>query len=425
MKNFPHQYNDFTKLRQTLATIADLTKAGVDVGDDGLLGYELARQGIYTFRVSRLSLRDRIALERTKPTGSQGPRTAAREMRRTLRYLGWLGAGWEVTPDGSAFLETAAASEEERAAWQRALLDLALEDGGDVSHPIRILLRLVGDHQIVARHGMELALEARDDSDAEYQRINTLMGLSEAQRIRRLRATEYQVANAVKILPAFAEQANLIHRSTGSAPYTLTEAGRSALGEGFTSRPVELRPAVRSTLSLRVAGAPRRVPDRRVRRGDVTRPIVGDPEGWASLSHEEQIAATRLRFERTARHQDLVRQLIELLDAEGVELYVDTSSYDLLHVPAEPQPITILEIKTLEADELTQTRLAVGQLFSYEHLNVRPRWEGRDIRRAVVFERPVIEELSSFLDAVAIAAFALARGTLTPLNATARESGVL
>lgn len=420
MKNFPHQYNDFTKLRATLETIRDLNEAGEDVGDDGVLGYELARRGIYTFSGPNLPLEQLIAQAQAKPPGSQGPRTAAREMRRTLRYLGWLDADWGVTNEGSAFLETATGTGEWLAEWQRALLNLALGDDGNVSHPVRILLRLVADNEIIERHGAELALEARDDSDAEYQRINALVGLSEGERIRRLGTTEYQVANARKILPSFAEQANLIERTSRGAPYTLSEAGRAALGEGFTARPVEIRRTAPAERRRRVAGAPRRV-----RARDVARPAAGDPEGWTSLSREEQIAATRLRFERTTRHQDLVRALAGLLEAEGVELYEDSSSYDVLHVPPASAPITIFEVKTLEADELTQTRLAVGQLLSYEYLNVRPRWEGRDVQRAVVYERPVDEELMSFLDSIGIAAFALVDGGLSPQNGHARDSGLV
>src|SRR5919197_36850 len=119
MKNFPHQYNDFAKLRATLETIRDLNEQGADVGDEG-----------------------------------------------------------------------------------------------ELSHPIRILLRLVADNEIVERQGAELALEARDDTHAEYRRISALVGLPEAERITQLGTTEYQFANARKILPAFAEQGTLKHRTS-------------------------------------------------------------------------------------------------------------------------------------------------------------------------------------------------------------------
>ena len=409
MKNFPHQYSDFGKLRSTLAAIRDLNADGADVADDAVLGYELARRGIYTFTGTAMPLEQRIALEQRKPPGSQGPRTAAREMRRTLRHLGWLDVGAELTPAGTRYLSTAAAGEDERAEWQRALLDLTLEDAeGNVSHPVRILLRLVSEFELVERRGSELALEARDDSEQEYRRIASLMQLGDAERERRVPATGYQIANARKILPRFAEQAGLIHRRSATALYTLTEAGRAALGEGFDGRPIDLPPRP-------FRGRPSRG-SRRVRAGTVARPVEGDPERWAALSREEQIAATRLRFERTARHQDLLAALVGLVDGEGIELYEDASSFDLLRVSAPPAPLTIYEVKTLEVDDLTQTRLAVGQLLSYEHLNVRPRWPGREVERAVVYERPVGGELTAFLGEIGIAAFALVDGELVRLS---------
>ncbi len=416
MKNFPHQYGDFLKLRGTLATIRDLNGRSLNVGDDGVLGYELTRRGINTLREHpELPLEERISRIQRRPPGNQGPRTAARELRRTLRYLGWLDDMWRLTGRGEAFLATDDAPGQ-LAEWQRALIDLAVEDeDGNVSHPVRVLLRLVGDHEIVQRQGAELALEAVDDSDREYQRISLLVGLSEVSRITAIGSTAPQVRNARKILPKLAEQANLIHRTFGGAPYTLTDEGRAALGEGYTARPIELerdrRPAAPRR---RTRGAPRTARSDRIRRD-----AAGDPEGWATLSREEQIAATRLRFERTRRHQDVVAALLELLEEDGVELFEDSASFDLLRVPGEPALLRLYEVKTLETDDLTQTRLAIGQLLSYEHLNVRPRYPDRDVERAVVYERAVDEELCALLDVLEIGAYAIGEGLLQSLNETA------
>jgi hypothetical protein len=418
VKNFPHQYNQFPKLRATLETVAELHGRSDDVTDDGVLGYALARRGIYTFRDDTRPLEQLIASERLKDSSNQGPRTAARDLLRTLRYLGWIGTDGSLTEQGTAILATATGSPEEQAEWQRALLELTLSADGHVSHPIRILLRLVRDHSIVERQGAELALEARDDSDEEYQRISALIRLPERERTERMGSTAYQVANARKIIPSFAEQANLIRRADRGSPYVLTETGSAALGEGYTSRPVELRPETRTTRTRRVRGVPRRV-----RRGDIARPSGGTGEGWSSLSHEEQIAATRLRFERTERHQDLVASLLELLEEDGVQLFEDGSSFDLLRVPGEPAAVRIYEVKTLETDDLTQTRLAIGQLLSYEHLNVRPRYPDRGVELAAVYERAVDEELLALLDAIGIAAYALSDGVLEALNDTARRFG--
>ena len=50
MKNFPHQYNQLSKLRGTLAAVLDLNAAGESANNDGVLGFELARRQIYGFR---------------------------------------------------------------------------------------------------------------------------------------------------------------------------------------------------------------------------------------------------------------------------------------------------------------------------------------------------------------------------------------
>ena len=143
-------------------------------------------------------------------------------------------------------------------------------------------------------------------------------------------------------------------------PYRLTEAGRAALGEGFAAWPVALRDEVRARRARRARGAPRAA-----QADQIGRLAAADPEAWQSLSHEEQIAATRLRFERTVRHQRLVAQLLQLLQRYESECFEDSASFDLLWVPSARAPITLFEVKTLESDELTQTRLAVGQLLSY------------------------------------------------------------
>jgi hypothetical protein len=174
----------------------------------------------------------------------------------------------------------------------------------------------------------------------------------------------------------------------------------------------EQRPVERGR---RLRGAPRTARADRIRRD-----AAGDPEGWATLSREEQIAATRLRFERTRRHQNVVATLLELLEEDGVELLEDGASFDLLRVANEPAALRIYEVKTLESDDLTQTRLAIGQLLSYEHLNVRPRYPGRDVELAVVYERPVDDELCALLNALHIGAYALVDDVLVPLNDVAR-----
>ena len=170
MKNFPHQYNDLRKLRATLETVHALNEAGQDAEDDGVLGYALARGRVYGFRgldysgtASSVEARveDRIADDEKKPTGKQGARTAAREMRRTLRYLGWLeDDGTDLTPAGDALLDTAEGSDEEQILMQQAIASIAVADrDGHISHPVQVLLRLIDEVEL----DLERARSIRDE----------------------------------------------------------------------------------------------------------------------------------------------------------------------------------------------------------------------------------------------------------------------
>jgi len=252
VKNFPHQYNDLRKLRATLETVRALNEAGRDTQDDGVLGYELARRRIYGFRgldytgdaaTVDARLEARIAEEEQKPTGQQGARTAAREMRRTLRYLGWLEEnGADLTSAGEALLDTPEGSDEERGLMQQAIASIAVADrDGRISHPVQVLLKLIDEVDFYSRSGMELALEAADDSVGEFRRIADLAELDEEARVTELKAlgwTTSQLANAVKILPAFAEQSGLM-TVDGTGRYILTDAGRRALGRAVVTTPPE------------------------------------------------------------------------------------------------------------------------------------------------------------------------------------------
>src|SRR4051794_8974784 len=92
MKNIPHQINDLPKLHATLRVFAELGARGADLSDDGIVGKEMARQGVYTFRDKNLSVDAALAIEARKPRGSQGTRTFARDLRRLFMLLNFIAA---------------------------------------------------------------------------------------------------------------------------------------------------------------------------------------------------------------------------------------------------------------------------------------------------------------------------------------------
>ena len=94
MRNFPHQVNRITKIRGALQAARELISAGEDFGNDGTFGYSVVRAGVYPFRglhnPTPHELELAIQLEQQKPASNQGPRTFARDLRRTLALLGFL-----------------------------------------------------------------------------------------------------------------------------------------------------------------------------------------------------------------------------------------------------------------------------------------------------------------------------------------------
>ena len=137
---------------------------------------------------------------------------------------------------------------------------------------------------------------------------------------RGLDGVNTELANAVKILPAFAIQSDLMTQD-GSGRFILTEAGRRAIGRAvITTRPVRptsRRPARRRTTSI-ATNDPRQV-------GRSRRLLATDRR---ALTPEAQAIAAELLYERTERHQALVRAVAARC-GRG-EFYEDAAAYDLL-----------------------------------------------------------------------------------------------
>lgn len=424
MKNFPHQYNDLTKLRATLDTERELRERGHDSTDDSVLGYELAWRGIYGFRgldyrgddeTVKHRIRERIDFELSKPRGSQGARTAAREMRRTLQYLGWLGdSGTDLTPAGEALLATQEGSDDERILMQQAIGGIAVEDqDGRVSHPVQILLRLIEEVPLDSRRGMEVVLEAVDDSVAEFRRVAAIAALDETARVDALKSLGWkrsQLDNAVKILPSFAMQSDLM-AVDGAGRFILTDAGRRAIGRAVTSTRVT-QPGTRSST--------RRSPARRAtasattdpaRVGRSRAPLDGDRR---ALSAEEQAMAAQLLYERTERHQALVREIAGRTQ-QGT-FYEDAASYDLLIDQGARTDLVLVEVKTIAGDAGIQIRHAVGQLLYYRYFFAAPAFPGRGVRALIVVDDAVPGELAEFLQENSIGAIVHIDGEFRALN---------
>jgi len=404
MKNFPNQASDFARLRATLVTISELVAAGSNVADDDLLGYELAKRRQYTFRGFDYSgsgidkrLAERIAEEKEKPGASQGARTNAREMRRTLRALGWIDGVGDLTSTGLAILETQPGSLDERAQLASSMWNIRITDNDGTSHPVQILLKLLDEAPARRRDGLELVLEAEDDSTAEWERVRALYAFSRETRRQLLHAkgvTDNQIANAVKIFPALARTAGLVVEDR-TGRMTLSPDGK-ALVELPQPNPAEVIEAG-AERSRRSTFTHRRVTQNTIasRTGDVERKF---------LDEDDQKRAAELLAERTTRHQDLVRATAKLVKRPG-EIYEDPASFDLLFVPDdESVPLVLFEMKTLSDDVNIQVRNAVGQLSYYHYFNVSPHWPERTIIEVAVVDHRLPSRLTKYLASEEVAA---------------------
>ncbi len=399
MKNFPHQYSELSRFRGTLEILSDLRAGAQNVLDNGVLGYELARAGVYKFRGDVPDLEARIAVERQKPEGRQGARTAAREGRRTLRLLGFIDATGALTASGTQLLEEAPGSAGEVLIWRQAVMALSLPDEqGNVSHPMRILLRLLADRGPLARIELALALEARDDGDVEYARVLSLIPIRVAIEREVLPVSKSVVDNAVKILPALALHLGLA-ADRGDDLLAITEIGDAVLRQDFQFGDIMIATS---------EGPPHA---RRRRVGARKREIVAGQRRplelaeYETLTRDEQIETLRLRMERTTRHDDVVNKVAAAF-REGFHVYEDRASYDALLVPqALPNDHFLLEIKTLDLDEVAQTNRAVGQLSWYLWGYVTPEYENVTVRLGVVFDRRPSEEICRYLQSLSIGVF--------------------
>lgn len=394
MKNYPNQASSFERVRGTLNTIKYLNDHGQDPGVNEVLGYEAARRGYYTYRkfdvaaASPAQVNAFFASEKNKPLGDQGAQTFARELRRTLRDLGWIDHHHQITGKGDELLATSPGSVQEQALLVEGLLNIeaTFRDESHPHHPVMTMLRLLAHRASTSRQGLELALEPNDDTELEFQRVLQLYKMDPEERQRSLEITDNQRANAVKIFPSLAVYAGLI--SNDDREYALTPDGWSIIGQSSSQakRTVGSRPGRRTTTGKQVT------PDTAAK---VTR------EGpFKALSAEEQHRALKKLQERTASHQALVKRIATNIGNDNGTLFEDPFSFDLLWIPSSREkPVYLFEMKTItgDADAYARVRSAMAQLRYYDFFHVRHVAGDREIRHIAAFDNPIPTGLVDFL----------------------------
>jgi hypothetical protein len=372
VKNFPHQFNDLTTLTAALNVASVIIGKGDDFNDDGIFGEALAYARVYNFRGKVPSIRQKISEEKTKKQANQGFRTAARDIRRFFVISGLIqekNGSLRFTKLGKDILGTQGNEFLRNALWREAMLQMPLETNGAISHPYRILLKLVADNPAIETPKLMLALEATDDSDAEYARLMGLAKKTLGEIINTLGVSEPNAKNAVKILPAIAEQVGDIQRRQGRViPRRLIISTEDSVAERIEAEEQITEPKQ----------------PKAVRPDDMA--VV--PNFKAGVIELVDLAgAIEIRKRRTIAHHGAVVSFAKLLAAHGYTTY--ENPYDCLGYKNRKGGI-LAEVKTLDGsrpDERRQAEKALGQLKGYKYFNVVDN-----------LQRPRLIEVAAFSD---------------------------
>lgn len=381
MKNFPHQFNDLTKLFDALGVISQFASENIALTDENF-GRQLTRNGIYTYRDKTLSIEEFLLSEQEKPVANRGYLTVSRDIRRFFELMGFITVYADKTVRLSPAANQLLRTDDENtkiSLWKNSLLQLGLEGtDGEVSHPYRILLKIVNTFPGIETTKLLLALEAENDSEEEFERISNLSQLTILEIIEETGTSSSMAANAVKILPGIAEQLGDIkrisHRAYPFGQLVVTE-------DEITTEeqiPRQGRVNFRETNSENIARNP-------------NLNIINS----VSIDLSEAI---RIRQRRLAEHQEIVRLLALINERLGFQLF--EGKFDCL--ATRDNKALLYEVKTIlpsSSDEEKQTVKGVGQLKYYKYSIVQIEMGFTDIKELIVFsnkpEIGIIEFCSS------------------------------
>jgi hypothetical protein len=374
MKNFPHQFNDLTKIFNALLAIKQLIDQETALKDENF-GELLTRNLIYTYRDRTLSVDEFLALEEEKPKANRGYLTVARDIRRLFELLGFLTVFENKSGSlSSQALQLLASPNEEvkRELWKNSFLQLGLEGtDGEISHPYRILLKLVQDKSGIETKKLMLTLEAENDSIEEYERIVALSELT-LEEIRQSTGTSISMAdNATKILPGIAEQlGDIVRRRNYAFPI-----GRIVITEDEIS--TEIPPEATNPEGVLYSQY------RPVTSVTIAIDPIFNTISTVSIDYTESI---RIRQQRLSEHQEIVRQLGLFCEERAFELY--EGKFDCLSTMEETA--LVFEIKTIlssMSDQEKQTIKGVGQLKYYKFSIVSRQMEYEEIKEFLVYSQ--------------------------------------
>lgn len=407
MKGFPNQVAELPKLATAMQCIVRLTDGGQQAKDDGVFGECLVRAGVAGTGHKPIPVARYLRIQRTKTKSGQSFRTTARGLRELFRLLGFIDDTREVMEvkelgrRAAAFADVPIDDEQIRF-WRTAIRNMPHDGGdGEESHPYQVLLRFIACRPGLEKQKCALALEAKNDTPEELARISELADLP-GDRIReRLRVSRngktvsrQNWANAVKILPRFAEQLGDVVRRGGRGAYRYWIA--DAPGKADAGPPAQPLIGGQGAAVVRAPRSSRHVTPDSIGRAATAE----DFDEFAATREVDQARAAesvRGRRDRLRRHNFIVRKLAARFAAAGAELYEDP--FDVL---ALIRNMGILgEVKTLngtEPDERDRVREALGQLLYYQAFLLPAAAGQASVRMVACFEKRISNEHTEFLN---------------------------
>lgn len=377
MKNFPHQFNDLEKLFKALEVARQLIDSNTPLSDENF-GERLTRAGIHSPRNKTLSVDEYLRREQDKPAASRGYLTVSRETRRFLGLLGLIFVSQEEKKaelsNSAKQLLSSPPNDTRKELWRNAMLQMGLEGAdGEISHPYRILLKLVDAIPGIESAKLMLALEAENDSEEEFDRISDLARLNVEEIVSETGITDTTAKNAVKILPSIALKLDDIQKKDNLA---------------YPVRQIIVTEDEISTVEEPVVPPRERTDFKQVTSGEIAR----DPEISVVSSVSIDLSnAIRIRQKRLAEHQEIVRLLAAR--HEGCDFQLFEGRFDCLATKGDAA--LLYEVKTIlgsAVDQEKQTVKGIGQLKYYKFSIVKRQMGFSNIREVLVFsKRPNID----------------------------------
>ncbi len=386
MKGFPNQVPDLRKLADGLAVIRGLNEEGKNSRSYDILGEALVRAQVLGTGHFPQPVEQYLKEQRKKRPSYQSHQTGARGLRELYRILSLIddtGDRVELTDPGRRVASFARAelNDETRDYWRRLIHNISHPGNDGVrSHPYQVLLRLVARKPGITRAKCALALEARDDTEEELDRIADLADLSEQEIRNRIGITKSNWDNAKKILPKFAELLDDVIKVGRQCFYLAAGPGK---GRKSHEAPVLKQELLRTRPSRSVTPETIAVAGTAEEFDEVDLPVA-----W--IDPEAMTAAVNARRDRLRRHNLLVKEIARRYANCGLELF--EGHYDCL---GWGELVGILnEVKTLDGtppDQVRQVRDSLGQLLYYEPFVKKEMGEGV-IHKVAVFESPITDD---------------------------------